>query len=48
MSEKIVTTNSLKGNPWRGTDFDQDRRQHNLNKRSKPKGSKRAKKAIKY
>tara|TARA_R110002051_G_scaffold239422_1_gene300066 strand:+ start:107 stop:244 length:138 start_codon:yes stop_codon:yes gene_type:complete len=26
---KIVTTNTLKGNPWNGSDMDKDRRMHN-------------------
>tara|TARA_Y100000593_G_C4249604_1_gene306453 strand:+ start:56 stop:190 length:135 start_codon:yes stop_codon:yes gene_type:complete len=43
MSEKIVTTNALKGNPWQGTQIDKDRRNHNL--KNKSRGSKRAKKS---
>lgn len=37
MSEKIFTTERLKGNPWMGSDIDEDRRMHNLSKRKKPK-----------
>jgi len=42
---KIVTTNSLKGNPWNGTAMDKDRRSHNVGKGKKSKGSGRAKKS---
>lgn len=37
MSEKIFTTNTLKGNPWMGSDVDEDRRMHNLKSKRKPK-----------
>lgn len=42
---KIVTTNSLKGNPWNGTEMNKDRRTHNTNKTKASKGSRRAKKS---
>ena len=42
---KIVTTNSLKGNPWNGTSMDKDRRSHNTSTGNKSKGSGRAKKS---
>ena len=41
---KIVTTNSLKGNPWNGTDMNKDSRTHNTSKTKASKGSGRAKK----
>ncbi len=40
---KIITTETLKGNPWRGADMDKDRRTYNT-KKSKSKGKGRAKK----
>lgn len=40
---KIMTTNTLKGNPWNGTDMNKDRRIHNT-KVSKTKGTRSAKK----
>jgi hypothetical protein len=41
---KIMTTETLKGNPWNGTEMNKDRRTHNT-KVSKSKGTKRAKKS---
>ena len=41
---KIMTTERLKGNPWRGADMDKDRRTHNT-KKNKSRGKKRAKKS---